>query len=396
MTEEMAAEKRNHKMYGRASVIFDNPPYILSAASIVGKKEGEGPLGGCFDRIEADSMLGKKTWEQAESELQMQASKLAIEKSGLQSGDIRYYFGGDLLAQLIATSFGSMNLEFPMFGIYGACSTMGEAMGLGAMTVEGGFADNVIVTASSHFASAEKQFRFPLEYGNQRPYSATWTVTGCGSVIIGKKREPEREYGGRREQSDGKNGAYTGADGNASKAAYAGSGRTGGQNAAGGIPNPLAKICGMTTGKIVDMAVRDSMNMGAAMAMAALDTIVQNFRDLGVRETYYDRIVTGDLGQVGRRLLLDYLMKSGYDIADRHLDCGILIFDGQEQDTHAGGSGCGCSAAVLCGYILPRIQSGEWKRVLFLPTGALLSTVSYNEGLSVPGIAHAVILEHDD
>ena len=337
------------KLRGKASLCFGEPPFILAAASVVGKKEGEGPLGECFDRIEMDSMLGQKTWEQAESELQTRTSKLAIEKSGLKKEDIRYYFGGDLLAQLIATSFGSMDLEFPMFGIYGACSTMGEAMGLGAMTVDGGFAEHVIVTASSHFASAEKQFRFPLEYGNQRPYSATWTVTGCGSVILSK-----RNSGGK----------------------------------------PLARITGMTTGKFIDMQFKDSMNMGAAMAMAALDTMVQNFRDFGVNETHYDKIITGDLGQVGKRLLLDYLFKAGYDIESRYMDCGIEIFDEQTQDTHAGGSGCGCSASVLCGYILPKIRDGVWKRVLFLPTGALLSTVSFNEGQSVPGIAHAVVLEH--
>ncbi|MBQ2426764.1 MAG: stage V sporulation protein AD, partial [Lachnospiraceae bacterium] len=204
----------NEKQRGKASVIFQNPPLILSAASVVGKKEGEGPLGQYFDQVEVDSMLGKKNWEEAESELQTRAATLAIEKSGLKKEDIRYYFGGDLLAQLIATSFGVMNLEFPMFGIYGACSTMGEAMGLGSMVVEGGFADHVLVAASSHFASAEKQFRFPLEYGNQRPYSATWTVTGCGSVILsandGNKRINRKK--------------------------------------------PLAKVAGVTTGKIVDMA----------------------------------------------------------------------------------------------------------------------------------------------
>ena len=346
----------NEKQRGKASVIFQNPPLILAAASVVGKKEGEGPLGQYFDQVETDSMLGKKTWEEAESELQTRAATLAIEKSGLKKEDIRYFFGGDLLAQLIATSFGVMNLEFPMFGIYGACSTMGEAMGLGSMVVEGGFAEHVIVTASSHFASAEKQFRFPLEYGNQRPYSATWTVTGCGSVILSANHGDKRIHGKK----------------------------------------PLAKVAGVTTGKIVDMAFKNSMNMGAAMAMAAMDTILTNFRDLDVDETYYDKIITGDLGKIGRRLLLDYLVKAGYDIDRRYMDCGIEIFCDETQDTHAGGSGCGCSASVLCAYILPKIQEGVWKRVLFVPTGALLSTVSYNEGKSVPGIAHAVILEKYD
>ena len=344
------------KQKGKASVLFENPPLVLAAASVVGKKEGEGPLGEYFDQIEVDPMLGKKTWEQAESELQTRTTSLVIEKSGLKKEDIRYYFGGDLLAQLIATSFGVMDMEFPMFGIYGACSTMGEAMGLGSMVVDGGFADHIVVTASSHFASAEKQFRFPLEYGNQRPYSATWTVTGCGSVVISQNTGNKRIKGKK----------------------------------------PLAKITGMTTGKIVDMQFKDSMNMGAAMAMAAMDTILTNFRDLEVDGNYYDRIITGDLGQVGKRLLLDYLVKAGYDMESRYMDCGIEIFDETTQDTHAGGSGCGCSASVLCAYILPKIRDGVWKRVLFIPTGALLSTVSFNEGQSVPGIAHAVILEKYD
>ena len=353
---ETESKKEVKKQRGRASLLFKEPPLVLACASVVGKKEGEGPLGAYFDQIETDSMLGKKNWEEAESELQTRAANLVIEKSGLKKEEIRYYFGGDLLAQLIATSFGSMDLEFPMFGIYGACSTMGEAMGLGAMTVEGGFAEHVLVTASSHFASAEKQFRFPLEYGNQRPYSATWTVTGCGAVILSKKSD---------------NGLIKG-------------------------KKPMARVAGMTTGKIVDMQFKDSMNMGAAMAMAAFDTILTNFRDLGVDETYYDKIITGDLGQVGKRLLLDYLVQAGHDIESRYMDCGIEIFNEETQDTHAGGSGCGCSATVLCASILPKIRDGVWKRVLFLPTGALLSTVSFNEGKSVPGIAHAVILEKPD
>lgn len=338
---------------GKASIRFEHPPVILSAASVVGKKEGEGPLGTCFDRVETDPMFGKKTWEEAESAIQTEIAETAVKKSGLKKEDIRYLFGGDLLAQLIATSFGAMDMEIPMFGLYSACSTMGEALGLGAMTVHGGYADHVLATATSHFASAEKQFRFPLEYGNQRPYSATWTVTGGGAVVIGK--------------NDGKYPA--------------------------GMDLPLAQIAGITTGKIVDMQIKDSMNMGAAMAMAAVDTILQNFRDLDVDETYYDKIITGDLGQVGRTILTDYLKQAGHDVESRYMDCGIEIFDAAAQDTHAGGSGCGCSASVLCGYILPRIRDGKWKRVLFLPTGALLSTVSFNEGQSVPGIAHASVIE---
>ena len=333
------------KQRGRASVVFENPPLIMAAASTVGKKEGDGPLGVFFDRVELDPMLGKKNWEEAESELQSRTAGLVIEKSGLSKEEIRYSFAGDLLAQLIATSFGNINLEIPMFGLYGACSTMGEGLGLGAMCVEGGFADHVLVGASSHFASAEKQFRFPLEYGNQRPMSATWTVTGSGAYVLSTQRTH-------------------------------------------------VKISGITTGKIVDYGIHDSLNMGAAMAPAAADTIAAHFTDFGSRPEEYDRIITGDLGTVGQEILFDLLKKKGYDIENNHSDCGIEIFDAKEQDTDAGGSGCGCSASVLSAYYLPKIISGEWKKVLFVPTGALLSTVSYNEGKNVPGIAHGVMLEY--
>lgn len=330
---------------GTQSIQFEEAPYIISSASVVGKKEGEGPLGGLFDMVGKDDLFGEDTWEEAESTLQKEAATLAVGKAGIAKEEIRYIFGGDLLGQSIATTFGLMELNIPLFGLYGACSTAGESLSLAAMTVAAGFGDQVLAVTSSHFASAEKQFRFPLEYANQRPLSATWTVTGSGAFVLGKKRSK-------------------------------------------------ARITGVTTGKVVDFGIKDSMNMGAAMAMAALDTMVQNFRDFGVNETHYDKIITGDLGQVGKRLLLDYLFKAGYDIESRYMDCGIEIFDEQTQDTHAGGSGCGCSASVLCGYILPKIRDGVWKRVLFLPTGALLSTVSFNEGQSVPGIAHAVVLEH--
>ena len=338
---------------GKASLRFEHPAFVASWASVAGKKEGQGPLADEIDVKEQDEMFGMENWEQAESAMQKQAADLALEKGNIHRREVRYLFAGDLLGQLIATSFGTVDLEIPLFGLYGACSTMGEALSLGAMCVNAGYADRVLALVSSHYATAEKQFRFPLEYGNQRPYSATWTVTGCGAVIVS-------------------------------------SGDCQGKEA------PLAKITAVTTGKIVDMDFHDSMNMGAAMAMAALDTILQNFRDLGVDETHYDKIITGDLGTVGRRLLLDYLMKAGYRIESRYMDCGIEMFSPEEQDTHAGGSGCGCSAAVLCGFVLPKIRNGEWKRVLFLPTGALLSTVSFNEGKSVPGIAHGVVLETPD
>lgn len=333
---------------GKASIIFDKDIYIVEKASVVGQKEGEGPLGKYFDNIVNDPFVGKNTWEEAESELQKLVVKTLLKKSGLTTKDIRYIFAGDLLGQLIASSFGLMDFEIPFFGLYGACSTMGESMSLAAMNVAAGYADNVIALTSSHFASAEKQFRYPLEYGSQRPLCATWTVTGSGGVII---------------SSCIKSGI---------------------------------RIAGITTGKIVDYGITDSMNMGAAMAPAACDSIYTNFMDFGVTPDYYDAIYTGDLGKVGRTILLDLMQEKGFDISSIHHDCGIEIFDDRYQDTHSGGSGCGCSAVTLCAHILRKIEEGFYKRVLFVPTGALMSTISYNEGQSVPGIAHCVVIERID
>ena len=303
------------QMKGKASIEFEHPPVIISAGAVVGKKEGDGPLGQLFDQVEQDDMFGKDNWEQAESAMQKRTADLVIEKGGIRKGDLRYLF----------------------------------ALSLGAMAVNGGYANQVMSMASSHFATAEKQFRFPLAYGNQRPMSATWTVTGCGAVVI-----------------------------------------------AGDRKNGLARIAGITTGRMVDMGAKDSMNMGAAMAPAAFHTIEQNLEDFQVNETWYDKIITGDLGEVGRTILLEFMKNKGRDLSQIHMDCGIEIYDKEQQDTHAGGSGCGCSAVTLCSYILPKVQDGTWKRVLFVPTGALLSTVSFNEGQSIPGIAHAVIIEHID
>jgi stage V sporulation protein AD len=340
------------KIVGKQSVSFTNPPYIIAAASIAGKKEGEGPMGAHFDVIHQDPLVGKDSWEEAESELIRQAATKALEKAGLKNTDIRYLVGGDLLGQLIATSFGIAELEIPTFGLYGACSTMGEAMSVGSILVDGGFAGRVLALTSSHFAGAEKQFRFPLDYGNQRPYSASWTVTGSGAVILGDQN------------------SYQSKDNEA----------------------PVV-IKGITTGKIIDFGLKDSMNMGACMAPAAYETIRQNFEDFGVQPSYYDKIITGDLGYVGKNILIDLLKEKNYDITANHMDCGIEIFDKDSQDTHSGGSGCGCSALIFTGYILKQLRSRAWKRVLFIPTGALLSQVSYNEGKTVPGIAHAVIVE---
>lgn len=340
------------KAIGLQSVKFLKPPYIIASSSIVGNKEGQGPLGEFFDKVEEDDFVGKENWEEAESELMKQAAMMALGAAGLAKEDIRYLIGGDLLSQLIATSFGIAELGIPLFGIYGACSTMGEAMSIGAMLIEGGYADHVMAITSSHFASAEKQFRFPLNYGNQRPLSASWTVTGSGAVIISK----DKTFNNEDKEAD-------------------------------------IVITGITTGKVVDYGIKDSMNMGAAMAPAAFETILQNFEDFGVKADYYDRIITGDLGHIGKEILVELLMEKGYDVSDNLIDCGIEIFDKKEQDTHAGGSGCGCSAVTFTAYVLRKLKQKEWKRVLFVPTGALLSPVSFNLGNAVPGIAHGVIVE---
>ena len=330
---------------GKQSLAFAEAPYIISSASIVGKKEGEGPLGNRFDVVGEDDKFGQNTWEEAESTLQKEAFTLAVGKAGLKTEDIRYLFSGDLLGQNIATSFGLMDYQVPLFGLYGACSTCGEALSLGAMCVAAGYADYVVAMTSSHFASAEKQFRFPLEYANQRPKSATWTVTGSGAYVLGKKRSK-------------------------------------------------ARITGITTGKIVDYGIKDSMNMGAAMAPAASDVICRHLSDFGRNVTDYDKIITGDLGKVGQEILWDLTRTGGYDISSIHTDCGIEIYDADKQGTGAGGSGCGCAAVTLSAHFIRQIEEGKWKRILFVPTGALLSTVSFNEGMTVPGIAHAVVIEH--
>ncbi len=339
----------NQKL-GRASVRLERPVYILNSASVVGTKEGQGPLGLLFDKVGRDDMFGCKTWEEAESALQKEAVGLALEKAGLRPEDISYIFAGDLLGQSMATSFGISSYQIPLLGVYGACSTCGESLALGAMSIAGGFADKVACVTSSHFASAEKEFRFPLDYGSQRPLSATWTVTGSGAFVL----SDEPEGGGRKAR---------------------------------------ARISAMTVGKVVDYGLKDSMNMGACMAPAAASTLEQHFTDFAGQPEEYDKIITGDLGKVGQRVLIDLRRKQCYDISEQHMDCGLEIYDAASQDTHAGGSGCGCSAVTLSAYILKQLEEGNWKKVLFMPTGALLSKTSFNEGMSVPGIAHGIVIE---
>ena len=334
----------NRKHLGRQSVRFDFPPSILSYASVVGKKEGEGPLAAYFDQISTDTHFGQPTWEKAESQMQTLALQEALKKASLSPSSVHMLFAGDLLHQCIGTSFAARGTDIPFYGLYGACSTMAESLSLAAMAVEGGYAELAAAMTSSHFASAERQYRLPLEYGGQRTPTAQWTVTGSGAVLVGPNQAPPY-------------------------------------------------IRGFTTGKIVDYGLRDSMNMGACMAPAAADTIAQNLQDFGRTPEDYDQIITGDLGKVGKEILLTLMKEQGVDISRQHADCGIEIYDAETQDTHSGGSGCGCSAVTLGAYILDQLAEGRWKRVLFVPTGALLSTVSFNEGQTIPGIAHGVVLE---
>lgn len=341
---------------GKASIRPQKPVYILNSASVVGTKEGQGPLGLLFDKVGEDDMFGCETWEEAESTLQRDAVGMALEKAAVTQEDISFIFAGDLLGQSIATSFGISSYQIPLLGVYGACSTCGEALTLGVMSIAGGFAGRVACVTSSHFASAEKEFRFPLEYGNQRPLSATWTVTGSAAFILG---DEDAMNAGKTADKSG----------------------------------PRARITGMTVGKIVDYGLKDSMNMGACMAPAAASTLEQHFIDYGSHPEDYDKIITGDLGKVGQKVLIDLLRERGYDISSQHMDCGIEIYDSESQDTHAGGSGCGCSAVTLSAYILKQLEEHNWKKVLFMPTGALLSKTSFNEGKSVPGIAHGLVIE---
>lgn len=330
---------------GKQSLSFTHAPYIVNSASVAGKKEADGPIGKDIDMTNEDDLFGQKTWEAAESNMQKEACVLTLGKAHVEPDEVRYLYGGDLLRQGIATTMGVESLQIPMFGLYGACSTSGEALALSAMAVAAGYGEYVLAVTSSHFGSAEKEFRFPLGYANQRPLSAQWTVTGSGAFLVGTEKSH-------------------------------------------------ARISGITVGKIVDYGLKDSQNMGACMAPAAADTILQNLVDFQRGVEDYDRIITGDLGAIGQAILLDKMQENGYDLRGVHDDCGLIIYDRKRQDTHAGGSGCGCAAVTLSVHILPKIRKGEWKRILFVPTGALMSTVSFNEGDSVPGIAHGIVIEH--
>lgn len=330
----------NSKHIGKQTVRLSNPPSIIGSACVVGKKEGEGPLSDSFDYINEDSYFGVETWEKAEVAMQKQAFSLALNKANIPPSKVEYVFAGDLLNQCIGSSFSMKDGSAGFFGLFGACSTMAESLSLASMTIDGGFADIAAAITSSHFCSAERQFRFPLEYGGQRPPTAQWTVTGSGALIL----------------SSTGNGPY---------------------------------VTHITTGKIVDAGIKDANNMGAAMAPAAYDTLSTHFQDTGFSPFDYDLIVTGDLGSIGHAVVIDFFKDDGIDISAVYQDCGLMIFS-KDQDVHAGASGCGCSASVLSGHILNSMRSGRWKKVLFAATGALMSPTSVQQGESILGICHAV------
>ena len=332
------------KKIGKQSYKLQTPVTILSTASIVGPKEGQGPLCKYFDQFLEDEFWGEKSWEKAESKIIKETTNMAIAKSGIASNEIDFCFAGDLLNQCISSSFGLREINIPFFGVFGACSTFIESMLLGSMCIDGDFAQNVVCSASSHFCSAEKQFRFPLELGNQRPPTSQWTVTGSGSSVLTK---------------DG-TGPY---------------------------------ITTLTPGKIVDMGIKDANNMGAAMATAAFDTLITHFNDTGRSPSYYDAIFTGDLGYIGKEILIDLAQTKGFNIKANYNDCGVLIFDKEKQDTHSGGSGCGCIASVFSGYIYDLLKKQKYKKVLLLGTGSLMNSTSSQQGESIPGIAHAISVE---
>ena len=330
------------KKIGTQTAAMANPPSLAGWANVAGKKEGEGPLADTFDYIDGDDTFGESTWEKSESAMQKQALGLALNKAGQAASSLDWLFAGDLLNQCIGSSFAARGQEIPFFGLYGACSTMGEGLALASMILDGGFGEWAAVTASSHFCSAERQYRNPLEYGGQRTPTTQWTATAAGAAVLAREG-----------------------------------------------PGPY--ITHVTVGKIVDKGITDTNNMGAAMAPAACSTMLAHFNDTGRSPNSYDMIFTGDLGILGSELLVELLRKEGIQIQN-HADCGSMMFDIKNQDVHCGGSGCGCCASVLTGYILNNMKAGKWKNILFCPTGALHSPTSAFQGESIPGICHAIAI----
>ncbi|MGY0372515.1 stage V sporulation protein AD [Clostridium sp. JNZ J1-5] len=332
------------KRVGKQTVRLDSKPKIIATTSIVGPKEGDGPLKDYFDVILQDDLNGQDSFEKAESSIMYKAVQETLKKANLEEKDIHYLVAGDLLNQTAASNFAARDVDIPFLGLYGACSTMSESLGVASILIDGDFADYAIATTSSHFSSAERQFRFPLEMGSQRTPTAQWTVTGSGAMLLSK-------------------------EGNFPYVTY------------------------VTVGKIKDYGQTDPNDMGSAMAPAAVDTLKQHFQDTGRRPEDYDLIATGDLGKVGKKITKELIKEYGYDISNNYIDCGDEIFDKERQKVQAGGSGCGCSAVVSCGYIYKNMLKGNFKRALIVSTGALMSPTTSLQGESIPGIAHAVSIE---
>lgn len=321
---------------------FGGGAAIVSAASVVGKYEHEGPLGDCFDLHDSTDKFGMNTWERAESEMQRLAFNTALAKASASEREVEALFAGDLLNQCVGSSYGLLDFDIPYFGLYGACSTAAESIMLAASFVSADYASTAAAVTSSHYCSAERQYRTPLEYGAQRSPTAQWTVTGSGAFILGKE--------GR------------------------------------------ARVTEAMAGIVVEKGINDASNMGAAMAPAALNTLCRYFSESGRAPEEFDLIVTGDLGHEGGSILCELMVAEGFDIRDRYNDCGVMIYDRQAQDKHAGGSGCGCSAVVLASHLLPRIERGELRRILFMGTGAMMSPASLQQGMAIPGVAHLVCI----
>ncbi len=330
----------------RCTVKMSTCPSIKSFACIAGKKESEGPMKECFDRTNVDPYFGQKTFEQGESELQKQTIELAIKKANLSPEDINFMFDGDLLNQCIGSTFGIRDLKIPFLGIYGACSTMSEGLCLSSMLMDNKIGKNIVAVTSSHFCTAERQFRLPLEYGGQRTPTAQWTATASGAIVLSESKKP-----------------------------------------------PFVRA--VSVGTIQDLGIKDANNMGAAMAPAAATTIKQFLTDLNLKPKDFDYIITGDLGTIGSNLLYELLLEDNIDIKKQHVDCGVMMYDIENQDVHAGGSGCGCSASILCGHFLPKIQKSEIKNIMFCATGALMSSISAQQGESIPSISHGVWISNN-
>lgn len=347
------------------TIFFKNKPYIISAFSIAGKKESEGPMKNWFDYCIKDDTYGEKTWEKSESKMLKTAMNEVVAKAGKNHSEIGAMLSGDLLNQLMSSSFMARDMHIPFLGMYGACSTMTESLMLGSVLVDGRYSDNVIIGASSHYCTAERQFRMPLEHGNQRPPSAQWTATAAGAMLI--------------SQSDCKYSDVINIENEM-------------------VNSKKIRVESGTIGKIIDAGVKDANQMGSAMAPAAVDTVLNHLQDTKRTIDYYDVVLTGDLGFTGKEIVKDFLADAGIkqsDVDKVYDDCGAMMYTSQ-QDIHSGGSGCGCSASIFSGYVYKKLRRGDIKRALIISTGALLSTISPFQGESIPGIAHAISLESED